>query len=385
MKIRRRWIILTLAVLCLVIIAPPIFYGYIYPTGGDDTAHHLATIAKITLSHPIPESYQAVVILSNCGEWLIGYPLVLMREFFHIPLTASFLWFNYLVLIGIALTSYFVFSKLCNQVTGLLASLVSFLFSTNVALFQAGAVYNITTMGIILPWALYFGIKRKCVLCGVLLCLFAVFHPTGRYLATLPIIGLVGWLLRKRLKSPTVAVLFVLGMLVMALLTVAYVFPSLSPDAGRQWVDAFAIMWLMLAVGLGWWLARLDVNMAVIGVVTLVLIGGYFRLPSWFSYTSAIKPFDKEIIAYVNTLPEKEFYGNQFVAPYVYEPYLKQTYEVGEGVYIWRSEPMTAGVTEGTHFYYWDGQPTTPPPIEVKSLKYFDVKGITGYVAEVTK
>ncbi len=381
-----------MVVLSLIIILPPLMYGYVYPTGGDDTAHHLAAITAMSPTNLNLVGYSYSTILSYAGRWLVGYPLVISRDFLHVPITTSFLWFNYLALIGIVLTSYLVFSRLCNQIAGMLTALVSLLFSTNIQLFQAGAVFNIINTGIILPWIMYFGVKawlRKQlnygIACGLLMALFAIFHPTGRYLATLPAILLVVWWQHKRLKSNVAVVLVILGIMVASLLTVAYIFPFISPDPGRQWVDAFALIWLIVAVATGWFLQHFNSSTVVASLVAIGLIGGYFMFPSWFSYTSAVKPIDKEIMAYVNTLPESGFYGNEYVPPYLYELYLTKTYEPDGGIYIWRSQPMTAGVTQGSHFYYWDEQGKsndTKPPSAMKSIRYFERDGIKAYVAE---
>lgn len=387
--IKARWVILILSLLSVVIILPPIVHGYIYPTGGDDTAYHLAVIQKITPTQPV------VTGTIYAGQWIVGYPIKLLEFVFHVPITTSFLWFNYLALIGIVLTSYFVFSKLVSRVTGIIAALVSFLFSTNVALFQSGAIYDIVNLGIIFPWMLYFtitAIKEKSwkrgVIALLLADLFAVFHANGVYLLVIPLIfALVAWQ-RKRLLDKAVLSLIIMGVLVIALFIVAFIVPFVSYDAGRQSVDATALIWLMIAMGLGLWLKRMKQPVSVLVIIGLALIGGYLALPSWFSYTSAIKPIDEKVMAYVNTLPEREFYTNEFVAPYVYQVYLNKTYKPTSGIYIWRSVPMTAGVTPGTHFIYWERQgrgKDTKPPENMVNIKNFSEGGITIYVGQATQ
>lgn len=386
---KARYVALMLALLSVVIILPPIIHGYVYPTGGDDTAHHLVVMAQITPTHPIP---------SDClyaGQWIVGYPLVLLRDYLHIPLTASFLWFNYLALIGVVITSYFVFSKLFNRLAGILVAMVSFLLSANMNMFLAGAVFNLINMGIILLWLLYFGITavmrkswRRGIVCLPLLALFAVFHATGQYLWALPIIVLIGWGLRKRIKTERVWALLVLGLLVVALVIVAYPLHMISPDAGRQAVDATVLVWLIVASGVGWWITKKQGHLTAMVVIVVGLIGAFFAFPTWFSYTSAIKPIDKEVIAYVNTLPESEFYGNEYLAPYIYLPYLNKPYSPDGGIYIWRSEPMTAGVTEGSKYNFWYAKGNSSkvtPPLHIKTIQYFDKGGISVYVAEASQ
>jgi hypothetical protein len=123
----------------------------------------------------------------------VGYPLVLLKEVFHIPLTTLFTWFNYLALIGVVLTFYFVFSRTFNKQAGLMAAIGIFAMQTFVAQYLSGLIFNIINIGIILMWFFYFGIRawtKRSWIYGViavaLLFLFANFHSSGLYLPIMP-------------------------------------------------------------------------------------------------------------------------------------------------------------------------------------------------------
>jgi hypothetical protein len=384
-----KWIIVSiLAILCVIIILPPIIYDYIYPTGGDDTAHHLIVMNTITLDKPIPEKHL------YDGQWIIGYPLILLREWFNIPLATSFLWFNYLALMGVVIVSYLVFSGLFNQWSGLFVSVTSFLLSSNILLFQAGAIFSLINMGILFPTILYLGItgyiKRswgRIIACVCLLVLFGFFHASGKYLLALPIILLVWVVLRSKLDSEGKIALAILAMFIIVLFTVAYIFPSVSSDAGSQWVDGYNLVWILVACLVGLWGNKQKIEFRAIALICIVLVGSFSTLPFWFNNNSAIKPLDKEIIAYVNSLDGSEFYCNEYVAPYIYELYLNKTYKPDSGIYIYRSIPMTAGVSHDTHFNYWENEGLgfdTSEPENLSEVKEFNTEGIAAYVAENT-
>lgn len=79
----KKWVYLILAILCLILVLPPVIHGYIYPNGGDDSGLHLNVIQQISVSHPIPK------LIDYSGEWMVGYPMMLLNNYLHIPLTTS--------------------------------------------------------------------------------------------------------------------------------------------------------------------------------------------------------------------------------------------------------------------------------------------------------
>lgn len=175
--------ILVLAAFCVIIVLPPLVHGYVYPNVGDDTAAHLDIFDKIKAS----EYNDSPLILSYR---IVGYPLVWISNFTKVKIEPLFLWFNYISLILIGLTVYFVFYRLLNVKTGWL-SLVVLVFGAQSILFQFyyGQIFNAINMGIILPFLIFFSVRYltqkkvyQLVMSLVLAVLFGAFHTSGIYL-----------------------------------------------------------------------------------------------------------------------------------------------------------------------------------------------------------
>lgn len=382
--IKRGWPFLILVALSVVILLPPLIHGYIYPTGGDDTALHLRLMASGGL--PDVWGFFTHQIMSHYGgTWLTGVVL----KWFPVPLTQSFMWFNYAVLIGLVWSNYCVFLRLFNRQTGVIVALASFLIvRTNVDLFLAGQIFNIVNMGIILPWLLYFLAKliaqpsvRYAVIALFFIALFDFWHASGVYLLAIIPIALVVYWQRARLKTAGNYFLAMLGALSVVLLIMSLPIWHFSADAGRQGIDGMGLLILGLAALVGWKLA-VGKSFAFVSL-GIVVIGAIYELPIWFRYTSAIQPVDKQAIAYIKTLHESTFYGNEYLAYWVYEPYVGKTYLPDSAIYVWRSKPETA-MTSPDYIGYWNPQgKDTAAPERVKSMKTFADKDVAIYVAEV--
>jgi len=380
--VKLRYIITILILLSIVIVLPPLIHGYIYPNGGDDAAFHLQVMQEITPTHLIPSH------TIYAGQWMVGYPLILIKDYLHISLTTSFLWFNYLVLIVLVWSNFLVFSLLFNKGVGLLVGIASILIvRTNIELFLAGQIFNIVNVGIILPWMLYFMSKaliknswRNLVVGFLLMSLFSVFHASGYYLFVIvPLMGIAYWQ-KKRIKNEGMFVLYIMGSLALILLLFSLTKWGISPDPGRQGIDGIGLLILTLMVLVGW---KLAVGKALIPIVLgLGIVGGIYILPVWFRYINAIQPVDKLAIEYIKTLPESEFYGNEYLASWVYQPYINKNYEPNSAIYIWRSEPMTA-MTSPDYIGWWEPEEINiKPPLNVKNTKTFEENGVTIYVSE---
>ena len=422
---RKRNIIIILCILCLLIILPPIIYGYVYPTGGDDSAEHLKVIEQITLINPIPASGY-----HYAGELIVGYPLVVLKMVFHIPLTTSFTWFNYLALIGVVLTFYCVFSKTFNKQAGLLAAVGIFAVQTFVAQYLSGLIFNIINIGIILMWFIYFGIRawtkrswKRGVVAVALLLLFANFHSSGLYLPIMPhsilrILGIIHDSSESGLVSNpnviangitiqyiifTVLYLTIIGsliyfwkkisanaskegrlmMIVLGVMSVELAIVSMpalkiSPYPSRQLVDTVTFVFLLVVGAVSLYMSKASETIKSGVLLAVILLVSVLWLPTWFSNTSAIKPVDKQAIAYVNSLDGKQFCGNEYLASWVYERYLNKTYEPKSNIYIWRSAPMTMRTNPQTEWYNnnKNGDISLPIITSLDGYKWFNGDGI---------
>ncbi len=190
-----------LSLFCLIILLPPIIHGYVYPNIGDDTAMNLDTLDKIKIGAP-------VLAVPYCAYYIIGYPLDIITRIFDVSNDILFFWFNYLALIGIGVSLFFIFKNLISLSAGLLALILPIFTSYSVLLlFYSGVIFNIINMGIILPLACYCTIKwwmtrskRYAIGAVCLYSLFAVFHSTGVYLPFIVLAGLILLIIYKRVK-----------------------------------------------------------------------------------------------------------------------------------------------------------------------------------------
>jgi hypothetical protein len=183
---------------------------------GDDSGMHMEILKNGDLWNQLYWGYA-----------IIGYPLKWFYDFTLINYNDLFLWFNYLVLIGIGATFYFVLSRLVNYKAGLLSLIIPFFVSLGIWWeFEYGMIFNLINMGIIFPFILYSGIrwitqhKRYHLVCLVLLCiLFSLFHSTGIYLAPMIILLFVFALVFKRQYITKPIAVMGISIIIMNLLT----------------------------------------------------------------------------------------------------------------------------------------------------------------------
>jgi len=68
---------LALLIFAIIIFAPPIIHGYIYPTIGHDTVAHLDILDKIKIGSPIPiywENSPDIREVRYYAYYIVGYP-----------------------------------------------------------------------------------------------------------------------------------------------------------------------------------------------------------------------------------------------------------------------------------------------------------------------
>jgi hypothetical protein len=177
-----------LFVFAVIILLPPIIHGYVYPNIGDDTAAHMNIFDRIGFF--APEDDSPIEKIRYGAIYIVGYPLDMASHIFNVDNDALFMWFNYLALLGVGITLFFVFKNLIGLSAGLLALLIPIFTSYSILLlFYSGVIFEIINIGIILPLACYCVIKwvmtkKKRFVIGAICIsmLFAVFHSTGIYL-----------------------------------------------------------------------------------------------------------------------------------------------------------------------------------------------------------
>lgn len=385
--------ILVLVIASTIILLPPLIHGYIYPSAGDDSAEHMRVINQIDLSHPFSKSVQYLY----AGQWLIGLPLVSFDKLTGISLPVSFMWFNYLVLIGVVVTYYLIFSRLFNQLAGIIAVILGvFLSIANLGLFYAGSIFSIINVEIIMMWLLYCAImaitKRSgnhAFYAGLLGCLFAWFHPSGYYLPII-VMGVIvcavvwrKWLSKFQYGQGMLMIVFLA--LLSSILWLSSYTKLNGVDSTRQITDALVLTALIGASLLGMLLIKVQAhkpNYPKMVLTCLVLLAAIWTLPVWFSDTSAIKEPDKEAMAYISGLQGDSFYCSENVPYWVYEVYTNKKYNPQSSIYISRSEPMTLRTTKGYVSYWNPDMLVTQAPVNPKVTRGFSEGRLNVYVIQ---
>lgn len=394
MKPTHKITLVVLAVFSLIILLPPIIYGYVYPSAGDDSAEHMRIIGQIDLSNPFSKSVHYLY----AGQWIVGLPLVAFGKITGLNLPVTFLWFNYLVFIGVVITYYLIFSRLFNQLTGIIAIILGvFLSIANLGLFYAGSIFSIINVEIIMMWLLYFAImaitKRNgndAFIGGLLGCLFAWFHPSGYYLPII-VLGIVvcsvlwrKWLSKFQYGQGMLMIAFLV--LLSSILWVSSYTKLNGIDSTRQITDALVLTAPIGAGLLGMLLIKVQVrkpNYPKMVLACLVVLAAIWTMPVWFSYTSAVKEPDKQAIAYIKTLNSSSFYCSENVPYWLYEVYTGKHYNTETGkIYIDRSEPMTLRTTKGYVEYWNPKEEVTRPPSNIKESRKFSEGRLNVYVIQ---
>lgn len=220
---------------CALIMLPPIIHGYIYPTLGDDTADpHLATFDRILENVRTGEPVGEVHYLAYP---IVGYPMAYISEAFGVSIDDQFLWFNYIALVLVGLSCYFVVSRLVNRVAGLFALFLPVFCAQGLMfLFHCGTIFNIINIGVILPWVVYFAVKwlkdrrvYQLIFALVFAVLFSTFHTSGVYLVAAVVLALVVFVVYRIKKQKGVGLLkvvfFGLGMAAVCSLCIWFLTP----------------------------------------------------------------------------------------------------------------------------------------------------------------
>ncbi|MEE9304550.1 MAG: hypothetical protein V3U84_12310 [Thiotrichaceae bacterium] len=251
----------------VIIILPPIIYGYVYPNVGDDSAGHLAFFDSIKAGNPSGLRYLAYAF--------VGYPLVWISNLTSTSIDTLYLWFTYGVLILVGITIYFVVSRLVNREAGWFALwLTTFCAQGILFLFYFGQIFNLINIGIILPLLLYFIVKYligkrvyQLVLVLIFAGLFGSFHTSGIYLPIVASFATLMYVIYARDKKYKINIHgIVLGIGIVVLSAIAFV---LIPE-GRYLVDrmVFSIINRTLTVPL------VDYLLGIVSPTLLVLLVG---------------------------------------------------------------------------------------------------------------
>lgn len=228
--LKQHWFTLAfVVVLAAVVFIPPAAHHYVYPSGGDDTARHLAVIDRIEFgqfSYLADDDYHRYG-----GQTLVGW----LRDLSGVDTDTFFLWFHFGVLFLMGLVVYAVVLKLAHSQVGaaLAAALALFGGAGTMILSGCGTVFNLLALyvfGLPALLALAYWLAGKGKLYGLLALLgFAwcgVMHSvTAVYMAVAVPLALAGCGAYRLAKHQSVRSLLVWGV---AFIPVGWVLPYLA-------------------------------------------------------------------------------------------------------------------------------------------------------------
>ncbi len=318
--IHKNLLIISLIVYTLIIFLPPLLYGYVYPVSGGDYIYHLQRIQTIAAGgHP------EVVYW---GDYIVGYPLIWLSKL-GLSIGKSFLWFHFLMLWLVGVSWYLLLASLFGRTIGLTSFLIMFASPSIWNLYDTGALYDLMTVGIILPLLLVCIVKliqkryQYTLYVIILLLLGVTLHSIGIFtvqpgianniipsesIATLgsnkwqlaapthsilSIIGipilillsaLLGWYIKVckkiKLSKEVVATLFVLSGIIMVFLPLSFV--NITGFSMRFAIDLAIIVSILTMCLTGLFLSRVKDNATVLLVSCAIFTGGIPVLLTYF-------------------------------------------------------------------------------------------------------
>lgn len=379
---------LVLVIFMLLIILPPILNGYVYPNNGDDSAFHLRYFDSIKEGTPEVAMY--------LGRIIVGYPIVWMSSITGLSIDTLYLWFNYGTLCLIGIVAYLMVSLIFNWQAGLLTvPLVLFATSSTLNLFDNGAIFDLITVGILLPLFLVcmvYAVKTRIPWLWYSMALFPLlvfFHSSSlvssvsvhtisigglkpgvpqsaesawsiaimmsRYLV---IVGCVSFVFilqyykKIKLNSSQKLLLLLVFMAIVSLAVLTAL--SVSGLAMRFVTDMCILLALFMGciVGVLWQSIKSKAVLCLIAI--LIVFGSIPVATTYFEHNSAITPTDLKAIEYVNGLSGKYYSCSSEVAPWIYGRFLNKTYKEDSPLYIYRREPMTYTTTKDSPYFWGD-------------------------------
>lgn len=207
---------------------------------------------------------------------------------------------------------------------------------------------------------------------------YATFHTLGSAMAVpvanymmdivsptiLAAVAFAAVFFKDALKGITTEVkILVFLMSCMAVVLAVSAFGKLSLGPFRQALDLATVLALLVSLLIMGILKMPKNRMASVVLLLAVGFGLFHNLPTWFGYNSAIRPADKEAIAYVNTLNRGSYNCSAEVAPWIYDRFMTlarwEKSPDAEGfvapILITRSLPMTPRSTKGNIWYEYHG------------------------------
>ncbi len=391
---KRYWLVaVVLLAYFVLIILPPIIYGYVYPNNGDDSAVHLKYFDALERGEDIGYSY--------LGRQIIGYPMILIHKILGISFDTQFLWFNYIALWFVGIAVFLLVAKVAGVMVGLISiPIVMFATPSALNLFDTGGIFDLITVGVLLPLAvlgiIYIIESRKwhwVILTAIILGLAVVVHsmvifkmnpaisqpttPLNEFILILAGFPVVIILLsatyfvfsKSRFNYIQKYALMILGGV--SLIMEVLAFTQLTDWATRFATDLAIILAILAGVMLSMVIKQIKSKLMVSVIAVLVILSSLPVLTAYYNYNSAVKPVDIQAMNYIKGLPGEYFSCSPTINPYIYERFVGKKYQRGVMPYIERSVPMTSGSTKGTRDYWWGDASDLSIPLQ-NAVKFED-------------
>ncbi len=367
-------IISVLVLYTLIIFLPPLIHGYVYPNNGDDSAFHLRYLSLVQNGQSETRLYPALDI--------VGYPLIWISDLTHISLNSLYLWFNFIILWLIGIVNFFIVAKLVNWKSGLFAVImVLFMTPSTLNLFDNGSIYDLMTVGILLPIWIYCVVKlwyskRWYWMIPIVLVILPIF-----FMHTFAILGGKG---NSPIVSPSQFVSIFVGIMTIVIIFISAIivipqYYRIKPQSkylALILISISVILAVLTFTGVIGWNIRIATDLGIVlsilgacllGIVldlykrklimaamSLVVLGSSAGLMlDYCSYNSAMKSIDKEVVEYVNSLGGQYYSCSPEIAPWIYDRFINKKYKEGELPYISRNKPMTNRTNPDAKDYWW--------------------------------
>ena len=333
-----KWLFLTLTIITIIIIIPPVIYDYIYPSWGGDSAEHLIYFNHMDTKSPI-----------YTGQYIVGKILKVLP----FDINISFMWFNYIIYIVMFWVIGLSVAYAVNYKAAILSViLVGFGNMAAMGLFLGGTIFDLIGIGLLFPLVLLCLNKIHknnmwIIPSIILLVLFSIWHENGKYIiAFAPIFALYGAIRNKVSEKLSGALkdiwdnqfTVLLAGTIIAIL-IGFGIDIAKPNSVRLYTDARLLAMILIPAII----ITLPFYKKKIVQYAFIIIAIVISIPNlilWFQDFNVIKKADKEAFTYLNELPQSNVLC--LVSQDIYELYVKQEFnEEKEAEYIVvRSIPM---------------------------------------------
>jgi len=156
----------------------------------------------------------------------------------------------------------------------------------------------------------------------------------------------------------------------------------LASDSIRVALDLSTFLAILAAIFVGILVKNRKIKRMILPTfISLAILGSILPLVTWFGYNSAIRPVDKEAIAYLNSQSNVTYTTSTQIAPWIYSRFTKGKYMEDGGEYIvYRTKPMTCKTSPECYWYQYGKPSEKSDYANMKLLAVFEDDKVEVYV-----